>query len=88
MSVSVFSRHPRYALLLATILLASVFVLFPSSSPSMPRPGEYLRPAKSLRAVLQEEDLRYDLALDAREDLVRKWGPTAQDVVSYVTANL
>lgn len=84
MSVSVFSRHPRYALLLTSILLVSVYILFPSSATPIPRPGEYLRSAKSLRSVLHEEDRRYDLDLEAREDLVRKWGPTAQDVVSCV----
>lgn len=40
----------------------------------------------SLRAVLEAEEAGYLLALKDREDLVRKWGPTARDVNPYVFA--
>lgn len=80
--MSVFTRHPRYVFLLLSILLICSFLLFPSHSSSLARDG-YLS-SKSLQRVLREEDALYSDALVARENLVKKWGPTAKDVVSYV----
>lgn len=75
--MSVFTRHPRYCMLLACVLLGAFFML---STPGMP--AESLRPGSSLRKILQDEDRRYDQALRARQALVGKWGPTDDDVVS------
>ncbi|THG93611.1 hypothetical protein EW026_g7672 [Hermanssonia centrifuga] len=76
--MSVFTRHPRYVFLLLTILLICSFLLLPAPPSSIP-----LRPVKSVKRILQEEDASYAAALEGREAMVRKWGPTAEDVVSF-----
>ena len=77
--MSVVTRHPRYAFLLFCVLLGTFFLL---AAPSVP--AGRLRPFGDLRRILHEEDMRYRHALKARADLVKKWGPTDDDVVSYV----
>ena len=75
--MSVVTRHPRYAMLLGCILLGAFFLLSGSSVPA-----DSLQFGKSLRRVLQEEDVRYEEALRGREWLIRKYGPTEDQVVS------
>ena len=83
-AMSVFTRHPRYVCLLVFILLVCSFLLLPSHSSPLPRATNFS--FKTTRHILREEDARYSQALEAREDLVRKWGPTAEDVVACVAS--
>ena len=70
-------------MLLVTLLTCS-FVLIPGRSPALPHITElsYARTAKALRRYLHDEEVRYEQALKDREAMVRKWGPTAEDVVA------
>ncbi|KAI0075649.1 hypothetical protein K474DRAFT_1676216 [Panus rudis PR-1116 ss-1] len=88
---SVVQRHPRYSLLLVLTLIIASFLLFPSSQPPFHKLSEvdYFRKAnagKSLRAVLDDEERRYQKVLHDREAMVRKWGPTPQQVVAFPPA--
>lgn len=82
-TMSFVTRNPRYVFLLFVTLLVCAFFLLPSHASSFAR---YTSSPRTTKQVLREEDARYDQALEAREELVRKWGPTAEDVVPYVSA--
>lgn len=80
--MALYSRHPRFTIALLVLIFISV-LLFANSEPDdslfdsfgfhRPR-GGYL--AESLR--IEEE--QYQKTLDQRQDLIRKWGPTADKI--------
>lgn len=84
---SVISRHPRYSLLLVVVLIAASFLLFPSAPVSFNSISDvdYFRNrnnGRPLKAVLRDEEQRYQKVLADREAMVRKWGPTADKVTA------
>ncbi|CAL1705890.1 unnamed protein product [Somion occarium] len=85
---SVISRHPRYSLLLVVVLIAASFLLFPSAPVSFNSISDvdYFRNrnnGRPLKAVLRDEEQRYQKVLADREAMVRKWGPTADKVTAF-----
>lgn len=85
--ISVVQRHPRYALVLVVTLIAASFLLFPSSQPPFHKPSEQdhvqkVKPAKSLKEILADQERGYQKVLHDRGGMVRKWGPTPQQVVA------
>lgn len=74
MAPSLLTRHPRYVALLAAATLTTIYLLFPTrSSPS---------PPLSLRAVLEREERLYAETLERRAEMVRRWGPTPENVTT------
>ena len=74
---SIWKRHPRYTLLLVIILLATCFILVP--------PGPAFKPVMFAdepdlhHRLARSEDL-YEQALVARAALLRRFGPSPEDV--------
>lgn len=80
--LAILNRHPRYVYLLVGILVCTAFLLT-TGRPEPPRlawGGD-----RALKRALREEDLRYEQNLRARQDLVRKWGPTDDRVAACVS---
>lgn len=78
--LAILNRHPRYVYLLVGILVCTAFLLT-TGRPEPPRlawGGD-----RALKRALREEDLRYEQNLRARQDLVRKWGPTDDRVAAF-----
>ena len=71
--LAILNRHPRYVYLLAGILVCTIFLLT-TGGPAPSRLG--FGGDRALKRALREEDIRYEQNLRARQDLVRKWGPT------------
>ena len=84
--MSFFARHPRYVFILLLSLLTCSFLLIrgrPAALPRVSAMDSYARSGRSLRRYLHDEEVRYEKALLDREAMVRKWGPTAEDVDPY-----
>lgn len=79
-------RHPRYFALLAVLLFLVVIQLLFKPTDTLKNSRLFTSTAvtSSLKDVLDNEEARYRLALQDREGLVQRWGPTVQDVASYV----
>ncbi|PCH35841.1 hypothetical protein WOLCODRAFT_107891 [Wolfiporia cocos MD-104 SS10] len=73
------ARHPRYTAVLAFVLVAFVFVIMQGA----PESEGYWRREKPLKWKIMEEERRYERVLRDREDMVRKWGPTPEQVVAF-----
>lgn len=75
------SRYARYSTLVLVVLgLLLIQILF--SPVKSIKQGELFRSKSSpaLTATLVEEEARYHIMLQDREDLVRKWGPRPEDI--------
>lgn len=83
---TVLARHPRYILLFIVILALSVYTLLPhfvpvrqDSTSRTPSPNSH---ARWLQETLAGEEDEYQTTLMRREELVKQYGPTAEDVES------
>lgn len=83
---SVWQRHPRYSITVFVIILVTLFLLGPYHTPGgLEGPyvygtmGDHDLPARVARAVRI-----YDKVLRDRAGLIRKFGPTPNDVAMYV----
>ena len=79
-------RHPRYIFALLLTLLACISILLFERPPrvSLAVRLDSQRGSKSLRGMLLDEEELYKEAIKDREALVRKWGPTAEDIAMCV----
>lgn len=75
------SRYARYSTLVL-IVLGLLFIQILFSPVKSIKQGELFRwkTSPALTATLVEEESRYNLMLQDREDLVRKWGPRPEDI--------
>ena len=88
--MAIFNVNSRYSRLSTLVLVVGallVIQLLFSPVKSL-KQAEFFRwsTRSSLKSILADEEARYDLVLQDREGLVRKWGPKAEDVVTCVSA--
>lgn len=81
---AIWSRHPRYALLLFAVLATTFYLLAP---PPFPPPPHHLRGPhivdNTLPARLARADAIYEETLRDRKGLIEKFGPTPKDVMMF-----
>ncbi|KAI0088054.1 methyltransferase domain-containing protein [Irpex rosettiformis] len=83
----VHNRIPRAvsAVVLCVLgLLALQFVFGPLKSIKRPAIFQAQPPAaSSLKSHIDDEESKYRVALQDRDNLIRKWGPTAEDIIPF-----
>ena len=82
-------RHPRYVFLVLFFLACTAYILFPwSSDPSKAFQLSGYLPTKfrsmTLETFIKEEEMRYAGMLSARTAMIKNFGPSADQVESYV----
>ncbi|KIJ64219.1 hypothetical protein HYDPIDRAFT_112178 [Hydnomerulius pinastri MD-312] len=76
-------RHPRYFILVALVISATIYVLNPYQSPLRADSyAAYIRD-NELPAKLQRADRVYSEVITSRKDMIRKFGPTPRDIVMF-----
>lgn len=81
-SMALYSRHPRFTIALLILVFISV-LLFANSEPDdslFGSVGIHRLGGNYLAESLRIEEEHYQKMLDLRQDLVRKWGPTADKI--------
>lgn len=86
------NRVPRIviAIGLGVLGLIAIQVAF-SPVKSIKRPAIFQThppTASSLKSRIEEEEQKYLGTIQGREALIKKWGPTAEDITPYVHSNL
>ena len=78
--MALYSHHPRFTIALLVLIFISV-LLFANSEPHDPLSGSAgFNRGGSLAESLRFEEVQYQKMLDLRQDLIRKWGPTADKI--------
>ncbi|TCD66335.1 hypothetical protein EIP91_001484 [Steccherinum ochraceum] len=83
---TVITRHPRYSVALVFLVVLTTFFLIPHSTYNYVDASEYFQTRSSTRwlaNLLAQQEQSYKEHLERREGLVRKFGPTAEDVESF-----
>lgn len=76
-------RPPVIGALLLVLTIASILLLFrPFSATLHGLFVDYSGPGRSLSAWLADEEARYAVVLQERQELIKKVGPKPEDVVS------
>lgn len=78
----VWQRHPRYALVLGVIILATFYLIGPYQGPSSFSPRFITD--NDLPGRLARSDRIYKKTLQDRQGLIQKFGPRPSDVATYV----
>ncbi|KAG8214141.1 hypothetical protein J3R82DRAFT_10907 [Butyriboletus roseoflavus] len=76
------SRHPRFTIALLVLIFISV-LLFANSEPDdllFGQVGFHRSAGRYLAESLRIEEEQYQKMLDQRQDLIKKWGPTADKI--------
>ncbi|KAF8883912.1 methyltransferase domain-containing protein [Gymnopilus junonius] len=76
----IWTRHPRYAILVAIALLSSLYLLLPYSAPTG---GIYTLRDSTLPARVQRSIAIYDKLLKDRQGLIKKFGPNPKDIALF-----
>lgn len=79
------SRHPRFTTALLVVIFISVLLLanlVPVDTLSGSVGFHRLGGAYDLAETLRIEEEYYQKMLDQRQDLIKKWGPTADKIIS------
>ena len=92
MPPSIWSRHPRYIVLVGFIVCATFYLLTSEVSP-FPPPSihngavyEVTLKDTGLPGRLARADKIYNKFLKDRQGLIEKWGPTKNDILMYVSS--
>jgi hypothetical protein len=80
----VWQRHPRYFILVALVLTATIFLLNPYHPHSTDSYAAYIRDS-TLPARIERAERVYQKVIVDRKELIRKYGPTPRDIVMYVS---
>ncbi|KAF8644217.1 hypothetical protein AX16_008621 [Volvariella volvacea WC 439] len=83
---SVWQRHPKYSLLIAFTILATLYLLSPysdGSGISLTGLGSLGGRDLTLAARLERADRIYDKVLRDRQKLIQKWGPEPKDIYTF-----
>lgn len=85
----VWQRHPRYTLSVLVIIITTVCFLSPFQTPTSalraPSPATAQAGDKdSLSARMELSETIYSKIVQARQGLIRRFGPTPRDVAMYV----
>lgn len=78
----VWQRHPRYTLLVGFVLIATFYFLVPYAPEH--RPNDHFMSVMSdndLSARVERSTRIYDKLLTNRQGLIKKFGPTPQDII-------
>jgi len=75
--MALYARHPRFTLALLVLIFISLF-MFASDSPL--RSVAFDGRRNALTEHLALEEAYYDIMLQQRQELIKKWGPTAEEV--------
>ncbi|EMD32703.1 hypothetical protein CERSUDRAFT_87731 [Gelatoporia subvermispora B] len=85
--LTVFQRHPRYALALAAVVLTAFWYLSPyEAAPSLYHPPldtTGLPRDPDLRNRIARSERIYQRTIEQRQELIKKWGPTPTDIVMF-----
>ena len=73
----IWTRHPRYAVLVTVALVTALYMLLPMSPSS---PGMYTLKDSTLPSRVQRSIMIYDKLLKARQGLIKKFGPSPKDI--------
>jgi hypothetical protein len=78
--MALYSRHPRFTIALLVLIFISV-LLFANSEPHDPLFNSVgFNRGGGLAESLRSEEVQYQKMLGQRQDLIRKWGPTADKI--------
>ncbi|KAI5989787.1 methyltransferase domain-containing protein [Pisolithus orientalis] len=77
---SSWNRHPRYLLLIALVISATVYLLIPSQPLVSSDSFASLIRDTSLPARLQRAERVYQNVVSDRKDMIRKYGPTSRHI--------
>ncbi|KAI6115491.1 methyltransferase domain-containing protein [Pisolithus croceorrhizus] len=77
---SSWNRHPRYLLLIALVISATVYLLLPSQSSTTSDSFASLVRDTRLPARLQRAERVYQKVISDRKDMIRKYGPTSRHI--------
>ena len=84
-------RHPRFSLLLASLIFAALFLILPNSpltfqasGPPSPPPKPPVVVYQGIGARVRRAERAYQKMLRGREALIAKVGPTLRDVTLSV----
>ncbi|KIK61067.1 hypothetical protein GYMLUDRAFT_85072 [Collybiopsis luxurians FD-317 M1] len=80
---SIWKRHPRYSILLLVILLATCFVLVPPGSYNEPSLHRMSFDGGAIEQRLATSEIFYRKALQDRQALLKRFGPTPEDVENF-----
>ncbi|KZT05122.1 uncharacterized protein LAESUDRAFT_242875 [Laetiporus sulphureus 93-53] len=91
LNLALCQRHPRYALLLAFVLLSTFFLLSPDGALDPRSSRNAVRVASadaSLPVRVAASEARYQRIVRRRKDMIHKYGPRPQDVTMCVAYKL
>ncbi|KAI6039099.1 methyltransferase domain-containing protein [Pisolithus marmoratus] len=77
---STWNRHPRYLLLIALVISATVYLLIPSQPSISSDSFASLVRDTSLPARLQRAERVYQKVISDRKDMIRKYGQTSRNI--------
>jgi hypothetical protein len=84
---STWQRHPRYFIVVALIILATIYLANPYQHSVRPDSfAAYIRD-NELPARLERAEGVYSKVIADRKEMIRKHGPTPRDILMYVDAS-
>ncbi|PCH42835.1 hypothetical protein WOLCODRAFT_102669 [Wolfiporia cocos MD-104 SS10] len=84
--LTVCQRHPRYAVLLAALLFATVFLLSPDDAIARHfshRTSSAIFDPRDTTARVARAEIAYERTLERRQDMIKKFGPSPSQVVMF-----
>ncbi|KAF9052297.1 hypothetical protein BDZ89DRAFT_1153715 [Hymenopellis radicata] len=78
----IWTRHPRYSLLVLAVLVTTIYLLSSYQETPTVKASRYIHDA-GLSARIQRADAIYEKTLRDRKGLIKTFGPTSSDIIMF-----